>query len=695
MADETAVTIIGRESQPYPSRPCPAIVELKAAWADDWVIVPELELVTASVALASQGLDSCTVSRRYGYIKHPWESAFSAKFAWGNLAGWWLRISLVGEESTTPIWIGRISDDSRHMHGSAAHGPSGRQQFTAYGPLQILRKIGVSQSWWRSNSDANLLDWVPGMNECTDRANVTAPDARRRGNRARYMLDGETTYLYGGDKFSNNYEWTNREYAEYLLANFCDESDDDGPAWKLGGQADVLKDLADTIPMQKTQSVADILRKLISRERGMDYVVFADEDGFVVWVVTLSAEAYSFGEKTLPANPRRVQLTTDQTTDWISADIVTSDDHGYKKVRVLGGRVVVCCTLWGAEVVVAPEGLAGTLIGKWRSSLETEYQQGTGDSDDTGDAHDDYRRQDRFRPVYQVFAAPYAWDFNEWTCIPVLDESGQPTDETLAGELTEETVDYQRSVRKTLSTLPLREGFDYTVDPPVEDGTMYCDFAFLPPAVWVGGADRADPFNDEIQAFTPAEAYGINVHALATEWGVRLEAHPNHLTAQNHFSCETYATNTAPLFDYENLVATIAFETGYRLKLVAELEGALPSDGVLDVPVDDAEFWWLAPNTAVGVDSAGHLKLSGETGRVLRNDAERLELVMAGVISRYRASRTRASVAAKGLIAWPLLVGQLLTVVDTGGQTSHIPITHVTWNQSGGASTSLKAGFAQ
>ena len=691
-----AVTIIGPTAQPYPRREYTAIVELKAVWADGWIIVPELEMVNASVSLASQGIDACTVRRRYGQVKHPWEAAFSAKVTWGDMAGWWLRISLITENGLSPVWIGQISDESRLMQGSAAHGPRGQQIYTAYGPLQILRKIAVGQSWWNTNGRANRLDWAPGMNECVDRANVTAPTERRLGNRAKDKLDGELHYLHGGDATDSDYEWTNFEYIEYLLARFCDESETDGPAWRLDGQTDVLKDLTGTVPMSETQTVADVLRKLIPREQGIDYVVFADGDGFIVWVVTLCAEGFSFGGKTLPANPNRIVIQTDQTTDCIKMEIVKSNDHGYKKVRVLGSRMVVCCSLWGVDVVDTPEGSESTLFPKWSTAQETAYENGTGVEGDPAKLHDDYRRQDKFRPVYQTFGTHRNWNFNNWTCSPVLDKAGKLTPETVAGKLTEETVDYQRAARKTLSTLPLREGFDYTTDPPVDETRSGATPVFLPPAVWVGLVASSPAF-DVYVAYAPVETFNINVSALATDWGVSLSANPNHLTALNHFSSNNAATTAMPLFDYGDLVATIAFEGHYRLMLEVEMDGASPSGGVLDVKAEDAEFWYLAPNTVVGVDSAGHLQLSGTQGRVLRNDADRLELVMAGVLSRYYASRVRASITAKGLIPWPLLVGQLLTVVDTGGDTNNIPITRVAWSQAGkgGSTTILHAGFAK
>jgi len=174
----------------------------------------------------------------------------------------------------------------------------------------------------------------------------------------------------------------------------------------------------------------------------------------------------------------------------------------------------------------------------------------------------------------------------------------------------------------------------------------------------------------------------------------------NHILADGHWAGAN-ATNFVPLWDYDNMVATLAIRTDQRLALEFSLPDAMPSGGVMDIVVKDAEYWYLAPHTVVGVDNEGHLQTTGDDPIELRNDRDRLLFVMAGALSRYYASRSRAAITINGLVPWPLLVGQILTVVEDGGSAQQMaaPITSVEWSVPEGEhatpTTKISAGFAQ
>jgi adenylate cyclase class 2 len=131
-----------------------------------------------------------------------------------------------------------------------------------------------------------------------------------------------------------------------------------------------------------------------------------------------------------------------------------------------------------------------------------------------------------------------------------------------------------------------------------------------------------------------------------------------------------------------------------------EIEGG--EDGIMEIEVPDAECWYLAPYTVVGVadgkEDGGYqpptLKTSGTSARVLRNDRERLCTVMAGAIARYQYSRARAEIQVKGYRPWGALVGQVLTLIESGGdeQTVGAPITSISWANG---STTIRTGFAR
>lgn len=121
----------------------------------------------------------------------------------------------------------------------------------------------------------------------------------------------------------------------------------------------------------------------------------------------------------------------------------------------------------------------------------------------------------------------------------------------------------------------------------------------------------------------------------------------------------------------------------------------------VEIPVD-AELWVLAPNTIVDVvtdgmgSTGGSTKTSGPALRVLRNDADRLALRMAGAIARYVISRGRASLTYRGIKPWTYLVGHVLTVADEAGDVQQIQAVVTSVELQGGSDprTIVHAGYS-
>ena len=100
------------------------------------------------------------------------------------------------------------------------------------------------------------------------------------------------------------------------------------------------------------------------------------------------------------------------------------------------------------------------------------------------------------------------------------------------------------------------------------------------------------------------------------------------------------------------------------------------------------------------VDELGTLR-STISPRILRNDAPRLETILAGAIARYHLTRPRAKITLQGYHPWGGLLGYILRVVEQGLATQIIqaPITEVRWSAGGddgkGSLTQVRTGFAR
>jgi hypothetical protein len=120
----------------------------------------------------------------------------------------------------------------------------------------------------------------------------------------------------------------------------------------------------------------------------------------------------------------------------------------------------------------------------------------------------------------------------------------------------------------------------------------------------------------------------------------------------------------------------------------------------LEIDASDCQGWWLAPDTMLDIDAAGQPVLAASddhTGQIVRNDWERLSAKMAGALARYYRERVRAQIVCEGFLPWGSLVGQILTVIDEGGdvQTIESAITEVRWVGGSRPQTIVSTSFAR
>lgn len=690
------LTIIGPDQLAVQPNVPAALVEIKKNWNDPWLFTPELQVLRASGKVASSGIGEAELLYRYGTVKHPHESDFSSLVP-PNFRGYWVRIIMGGGQGSQVVWVGRVAAEAREIYG-APQGPSGRQTWIAYEPLRLLQRIHVSRSVWLEDggdpeTDAMTLGWTPNMNG-RDAGGMLV------GNRSTEEVQG--TYVFGGTN-----RWTRAQFLAYVLEHFVDELNDDspglstGPGWVLGGQAALLHNISDIVTFSDVVSVADILRKLINPSIGLDFVVVPAEfsgspaGGFEISVFPIISESVSVGGDALPRNNRLVSIRASQAKEVVRTNIVRTDDQSYGRIRVLGRRIVCAVTLGGAktdyvEAVYPPGGVGPpemipTLVPLWSTQDQAAYEAGAGNF--RADEDDESRRADKFETVYQAYGAPLNWGHAGGEAAPLLDSHGELKS---AGDHAAGVGDpkrWQDTVRRTLHTLPFLEGADYTLGFEVLRAGVQNQTEFMPPQAWV--------YDESSNKFIPAHKARLGVSVLHNQLGLHLQASPNHTLGKNHF---TGRTDDQPEYDYDRIVATVAFETDRRLEVQFNRDasaGWLPSDGELVVEDDTAELWYAASRTVYGVDSRGKL-LTTPFITTLRNDIRHLGLVLAGLVARYMFPRARAEIFINGWQPWTLLLGAILETVEEKGNIQDIRsvITEVVYELEGQPRTVIRAGSA-
>lgn len=634
-------TIVG--SVDFPTRENAAIVQIKSTWGGAWQTDHTIRLGSASLHVCAHGLDVATFMREYGDdIAHPHDAALGDYNAL-DIAGWWIRVGFTSGAGATYTWVGRIEVEQRVIYG-VADTPTGEQSFHAYGPLNLLRKLDLRSSVW-NRSGAVEIPWVPDMN-AQDRFGLI------EGNRSSSTVGDSYVFEATGTS------WTRRQLLDYLVVRHLNTAG--GPAWTVGGQADLLDGITDFVPLSGAGTAEQAINMICSRDLGISWRIAPTADGFEINIFALLAEEVSFGGATLPANPATFTFKSGENLHHLRTTVTTEKARRYGTIRVTGERAIICTTLDAA---------AGDLEGKWGSGPETTYKAGTGTSGDDPLAHDRARQGDNLRAVYTHLGAPAAY-------IPPPITVGSD------GTVAEEASPYQGAIRRTLAWTPLREDHDYTTNPATDNSPAGHVADFRPPAAYLKRADGT---------YVQAEREGFALAAPANDWGIIIRGDQPHRMAKNHWSGAN-CTITEPEYDYEEVVATIAYESDVRLQLTySDPDGA---DGtVLEIRLPGAHLWYLAPGTVVGLTEANGLESSG-AGRVLRNDANRLELAMAGAIARYGRDRHRAEIVLEGLHPIGELLGQVLAYVQSTGSAQGVEavVTSVSWSNG---QTTIKAGFAR
>lgn len=668
-----ATTIIGPSAALPETVPIP-IVRLKENWGDEYQWQPDLEFVSCQAVVASEGVGSCTFKRRYGRVKRPFELEGALREP-RYLGRAFVQINLLHPDGSGPgIFVGQISNDARDMFDTGdpddlTREATGVQRWIAYDAHRVLQRINVSKSIWLDGGSEKTLGWVPGINN-RDEFRLLV------GNRSKEK-SGDT-FIYGGTEV-----WSNYDYLEYLLKRFVEQSG--GPTWAIAGQYEALQNMKDNLRFRDSQTVADYVAQLVPITRGIDWVISSTAAGFEVYVYALANSQWSFNDATLPENPRRLELPAPMLGNIRSLRIVESIDNAYETVRVVGNRIVTCCSL---------DFPTASLERKWTDSLEQEYLAGTGTPADEPQEHDLARRNPRFRPVFQQFGMPDALDLGSIKAAPFIDGVGalDPAQDA----------DHQTTVRRTLRWIPLREGFDYSTDPAKDLSPAGHENDFLPCAVFVF---LETGFQGQPGLYLTCEENGIAVSAADKDWGVWLTASPNHQLARNHFAGGAPTATGFLDHDYTTLVATIAFESDQRVVLEYEVprpSGFVTDGSVLEIRASDAELWYLAPNTKVGIAPDGTLQESGASARILRDDTPRMAEIAAGALARYIYSRSRARIVFANLFPWFGLIASIVDQIQTADGAINVfaPLTSIEWRAEAtgddpGVSTILRTGFAR
>jgi hypothetical protein len=650
------------------------IINTRPTWGEDWLYEPDIEFESCALQTGHAGFSSLSMRRHYGAKVRGLADAGPIAKRPLDLMDHWVRLRIPAGRNTLTQFVGKITAQHREPLGNE-DGPTGVQHWTAHGPAQILHKRAVYRSRWlvseqiASGGETELfsrdIGWLPAMNVVDSRGLLVGNRSDRMINAITGEIGGAGVSLADGSfVFGGRDLWSHYDHLIYLLAWFVDEDAQDGPRWSLGGETGLLTRMRGAIEWRDHETALSMIQRLIPREAGLDFVIRDTSDGFELFVFVLNGQEVTHNGATLPRNTNTFSVNPASMPENSEVEIVETQDQQYDRITIIGGRIVVCCSLDAA---------ADELIGRWPAALEFRYKAAAAPviGEDADKAADEARRADVFDPVYQHFGVPSWFLFVALHARPIFDDNG-----AIIGL----GADHQTLHRDMLDWIPVQ-----ATDVAIEDH----EAPFVHPRVYL--------FHESTQRWHAGHKHGIACRAGETFFGVELSHDPNHLLALRHWGDQVSAwqdvdglgvpppdynrltKRRAIPYDWQKMVATMAFQSDQRLRVHYELtSGGLARGDELVIHDPTAEVWYIAAGTVIGVEADGTLKRTG-AAQVVRNDAERMAMTMAGAIARYWHQRTRAKVTMNGIYPVSNLLGRVLDVVEQSGDTQFVqsPVTAI------------------
>jgi hypothetical protein len=726
-----AKTTIAAKSTTFPVSVSQPVIDWRRDWSDAWTYEPALHFVGGKIAAGAADLSYVECERRYGRVIPIAGAAEESRDVW-DLDGVWIRLRMLQNNALVTQFVGRVYDERRSVGGGDV-GPSGTQRFVAYGPKQILRRVPVNVSYWANSTDP--VGWIPDFN-AGDELGLSVGNKYANEHPT---LSGVYTFADPADAEL----WSRFDMLISVLGLYVQVAN--GPQWTVTGEVDALKSLTDRVRMSDAQTADDVVSAIMPRQFGLDYAIEPNDNGYQIRVFSLSDKAWRFRDVTLPANRDRVEISTTDTVEANKIEIARSRSNQYDYVRVRGQRIVVATTFkcsasaqfstlfpaWSADLErMYLDAVAGTaaendasrkadlfspVYQAFRASASWDHAGGPASpyTDDVGDVardiHNDFDAAAYqngiktglpwlpFREGLNYAGGSAGWVSQYTTGPPTRRITRNAGEDALTTFLTaSDFVDLHTHAGTRWScTIDSLSADDVTLSggygapwPASLSPAHVCKSLhvlptsappqYLSPQSWV--------YDENELQYVPASNAGITVSALRTALGVQLSVTPNHVLGYGTFDTATpaaEATDTEPITDYRKVYVTLAFEADQRFEMrYGSPPATTGNPDILDVAAPDAELWLATPGTVFGFDETGSPLQVGGDGLVLRNDADRVALTMAGAIMRYWDIRGRGDVALRGFHAWANQVGSILDVIEVGSNAFDIlaPVSSVEWS---------------
>jgi len=647
--------------------PLVPFVQTRYRWTENWTTTSRLRPSSAVAALQptiGTAKIECAYGEIDGGIYEPWRT-------WQNV---FVRILLppTAEElrgdatlTGTAVWCGVITEKVDRNQRAFDRGSgeeiryvaTGKETLVARDLTYLLDRAAIRGSYVLDDEDSVhptpvKVDEIYPFNVKAERGmaphNKAAPWGALAGNRSssRYLnpKNGRYAHIFADD----GQRWSLLDIIEYLLVwwgsdrvgVYLNGELADGGASYTGVEAALNKIERCVLP---GKSVRETLNAIIPRSRGLAWMVDTAEPPQLVIRSVIGEDIEAEG-MTIPGNGTTHIIDGDSTALG-PIEIQEATDHEYDRIEVHGAPIVTVGSVG-----------AGQLIPAWSSPMESDYKS----------ADLDGRATDEMGRVWTTFKIDPDINkeiFGPSKGLPTVDQSGGAPHSSPMAPLV-------RTGQTWLRQLPLLKGTDYAnyANPVVVDAKAPAG-DFLSPMVWVKCDVGADGSNGYYLVDQPVDTGteklrppGSSVRMLDNDLGFQIGMRPGHRLALNHWADADGPDLADQVFDYAEIVATIAIAGPNRIKAVLDLPRGEDRDEqrVLVIEVPEAEYWWMQDKTVLGWTNTGLTPspIYASCG-ILRDDRPTLQRVAAAAKAWYGRPRRQIRLAYKDLIG-QFLPGDLI-----------------------------------
>lgn len=638
-------------------------VSIRQKWSDDWELVPEVHCTSALFA-TSPSISEASIYYRYGVGRLPIDQGLNQKERFELPRLGYVRIEF---EAYNPagdievgVWYGVVGSLVERAEGGRIHWsddpnvapapvPSGYQQFQCAGMDWLLESHYIMSAVVNNLGSNATVDAAPAFGNNKD--------------------PGKNVFARKTKHSDEATPWSTRDVVKYLVEHLTprDHNNIAQVQWEVENEQ-LLPDWDEVSMAQTGYTVGSLLKRLISRQRGLGYFIDVRDNKAKLIVFTFTHQDIDLGNgRTLLKNPisdLNITLSADRTGQ---STFVYDSFSRYDRVIAIGERATMTFTAAPVQVSEAT------------ADIRAQLDESIADIDpgDT-EARSDHIARFSANPNVVRHSTLYRLDVGTKTNSPAAGSDGFIREHTFLQD------------KFILPRTRLLVGEDYGGDnrpdpkvPPNPD----LEHQYMRPQMWGDDPDNDNTIHMTHGAASPgrdAKRSNADLRASNDSWMSVEISYPEAI--YSWVDGNKYGGELRALLGDRNLPVPANCEITATIELDHFCEGVADNNPNVDIAREKFIFIgggryrldFLAKDTIVGVDPGTGEAITHNKDELIRDDREAIKDIAALAFSWYGTERLAVRFGTNWINSSVVLGAMILNIVD--GDTEYAvnsPVTHL------------------